>query len=195
MNVKDSERGRQHLSSPEKIPEGGRSGIQAIYKFAPKWTVWTSKIIVKVRKTWYQVKEFNILLCMGRCKPLGSLNSFLLYAPQLFGAKSSLLIVYILNSLFTARGAKCGRWLLVASPQAPAITVQGGGICWITGIVFPFESIHSHLETPNHWWLWHFLPTDMAGNISFHNTKYENGSDSISTSSLDHRGLPEWLSG
>jgi len=76
---------------------------------------------------------------MGRCKPLGSLNSFLLYAPQLFGAKSSLLIVYILNSLFTARGAKCRRWLLLASPQAPAITVQGGGICWIAGIVFPFD--------------------------------------------------------
>ena len=34
-----------------KLPEGDRSGIQAIYKFATKWTVWTSKIIVKVRKT------------------------------------------------------------------------------------------------------------------------------------------------
>ena len=34
-----------------KLPKGGRSGIQAIYKFATKWTVWTSKIFVKVRKT------------------------------------------------------------------------------------------------------------------------------------------------
>ena len=40
--------------------------------------VWTSKIRSKV-------KEFSIL-CMGRCKPLGSLNSFFSYAPQLSGA-------------------------------------------------------------------------------------------------------------
>ena len=32
----------------------------------------------------YQVKEFSIL-CMGRCKLLGSLNSFLSYSPQLWG--------------------------------------------------------------------------------------------------------------
>ena len=115
-----------------KLPQGGRSGIQAIYEFATKWTVWTSKNIVQVRKTWYQVKEFNILLLMGRCKPLGSLDSFLLYVPQLSGAKSSLIVdCFYPNSLFTARDAKCGRWLLLASPQAPAITVQGGGICWI----------------------------------------------------------------
>ena len=40
--------------------------------------VWTTEIK-------YQVKEFSIL-CMGRCKPLGSLNPFLSYAPQLSGA-------------------------------------------------------------------------------------------------------------
>ena len=36
-------------------------------------------------------KEYSIL-CMGRCKPLGSLNLFLLYAPQLSGAKSYFLV-------------------------------------------------------------------------------------------------------
>ena len=40
--------------------------------------VWSSKIR-------YQVKEFRVL-CMGRCKPLGSLNSLLSYAPQPSGA-------------------------------------------------------------------------------------------------------------
>ena len=30
-----------------------------------------------------QVKEFSTFLCMGRCKGLGSLKSFLGYAPQL----------------------------------------------------------------------------------------------------------------
>ena len=46
----------------------------------------------------------------------------------------------------------------------------GGGsasICWIVGIVFPFWRPHSQLEARYRWWLWHFLPTDMAGNISF----------------------------
>ena len=37
-----------------------------------KQAVWTSRIR-------YQVKEFSIL-CLGRCKPLGPLNSFLSYA-------------------------------------------------------------------------------------------------------------------
>ena len=46
--------------------------------------VWTSKIR-------YQVKEFRIL-CMRRCKPVGSLNSFLSYAPQLSGTKSCFLV-------------------------------------------------------------------------------------------------------
>ena len=39
--------------------------------------VWTSK-------TRYQVKEFSIL-CMGRCKPLGSLHSFFSHTLQLSG--------------------------------------------------------------------------------------------------------------
>ena len=41
-----------------------------------EWAVWSPKIR-------YQVKEFSIL-CMGRCKPLGSLNLFLSSAPQGF---------------------------------------------------------------------------------------------------------------
>ena len=32
-----------------------------------------------------QVKEFRVLLCMGRCKSLGSLKSFPSYASQLRG--------------------------------------------------------------------------------------------------------------
>ena len=34
-----------------------------------------------------QVQEFSTFLCMGRCKSLGSLKSFLSYAPQLSGAR------------------------------------------------------------------------------------------------------------
>ena len=68
------------------------------------------------REIRYQVKEFSILR-MGRCKSLGSLTSFLSYGPQLSGAKSCFMIVYILNSLFTLRSGKCGRWLLPLASQ------------------------------------------------------------------------------
>ena len=49
--------------------------------------------------------------------PLGSLNSFLSYAPQLSGAKSCCLVVYIFNSLFTIRSSRCSGWLLLALPH------------------------------------------------------------------------------
>ena len=55
------------------------------------------------------------------------------------------------------------------STGSSAVTMEGGGICWIAGIVFPLGSPHSHLlqiagiaescdiSCP---------PTDMAGNVS-----------------------------
>ena len=67
--------------SSGRLLQGGRRGSHAIYKFVTKGA---DNLNIKVR---YQVKEFSIL-CMGRCKPLGSLNTFLSYAPQLSGAKS-----------------------------------------------------------------------------------------------------------
>ena len=76
--------------------------------------VWTSKIR-------YQVKEFGIL-CMGRCKSLGSLNSFFSYTPQLSETKSCFLV-------------HLKEWHMAAScipPSSSAVTVRGGGICWIT---------------------------------------------------------------
>ena len=62
-----------------------------------------------------QVKEFN-LLCMGRCKPLGLLNSVLSYEPWPSGAHPLSLFI----------------WLL-AFPSSSAVTVGGGcSTCWIT---------------------------------------------------------------
>ena len=58
--------------------------------------------------------EFNVL-CTGRCKPLGSVNSFLSYAPHISGAN--------LVSLFT---------LLLALPQLFSNHCGGGSLCWIT---------------------------------------------------------------
>ena len=49
--------------------QGGRRGSQAIYKSA---TQAIGNLNIKIR---YQVKDFSIL-CIGRCKLLGSVNSF-----------------------------------------------------------------------------------------------------------------------
>ena len=97
-----------------------------------KQAIWTSKIRC-------QVKEFNIL-CLGRCKPLGSLNSVLSNEPQLSGANPLSWL-----TLPLAFPSYCGGWqhLLDHSLGSP----------------------HSHMEARHCWWLWHFLFIDMAGHI------------------------------
>ena len=103
---------------------------------------------------------------MGICKPLGSLNSFLSYVLQVSGTTSCFLIV---TSLIP-----CSPWgmaedsCFLHSSELLCNHCRGGSICWVTGIVFPFGSPHSHLEARNSWWLGHFLFIDMVGDISFH---------------------------
>ena len=63
-------------------------------------TVWTTKIR-------FQVKEFSIL-CMRACKPLGSLNSFFSFAPQLSEAKAVLAFPQLL-SIHSGGGAASAR--------------------------------------------------------------------------------------
>ena len=71
-----------------KLLQGGRRGSQATYKFATKGTGSLNiEDYCQVRKISYQVKEFSVL-CVGRCKPLGSQSSFLSCAPQLSGTRS-----------------------------------------------------------------------------------------------------------
>ena len=71
----------------------------------------------------YQVKEFSIL-CMGRCKPLDSLNSFLSYAPHLRKQEANSVSVSTLRS---------GRCLLLVFPQLLSSHLWvGGSICWIS---------------------------------------------------------------
>ena len=121
-----------------KLLEGGSSGEVRLYTSLQQreQAVWT----LKVR---YQVREF-IILCMGRCKPLGSLNSFLSYASQLSGANP----VFLLT-------------LLLAVPQLLSNQYEG----WQHPLNHSFGNPHSHLEARNHWWLWHFLFIYMAGEI------------------------------
>ena len=80
-------------------------------------------------------------------------------------------------SLFTLRS---GRWLLPAVPQL--LSSHHGG--WQHLLGHSLGSPHSHLETRNHWWLWHFLFIDMAGDIF------------ISQRHSQHEGIEaSWLGG
>ena len=92
----------------------GKSGLYTGLQ-KRKQAVWTSKIR-------YQVKECSIL-CIGRGKPLGSLNSLLSCAPQLSGVNPV--------SLFT---------LFLAFPLLLWITM-GEGVSASTGLQFGQLSI------------------------------------------------------
>ena len=110
-----------------------------------------------VRKTKCQAKEFSILLCLGRCKPLGSLNSFLSYAPQLSGAKSCFVLSLISHTCSTTP----------PHPQLFGSHRRGGGMLDLRHCapspkpLFTFGSLKSLMAVTS-------LFIDMAGAIPFH---------------------------
>ena len=84
---------------------------------------------------------------MGRCKQPGSLNSFFLYASQLFGARIQLLdfiTSLVLCSLLTV--GSWGSWQLLDHRHYSSFGAS---------FVVPSRLRDSHLEAPNCWWLWH----------------------------------------
>ena len=90
-----------------KLLQGDRGEVELNTSLQQReQAVWTSKIR-------YQVKEFS-LLCMGRCKPLGLLNSFLSYALQ-----------YLWPILFPY--SPC----FLHFPSSSAVTMGGGSTLWI----------------------------------------------------------------
>ena len=120
-NVQDSESGRQHLRSSEKTAPRRQEGKSRYIQVCNKGSSQSEH-----QRSGYQVKEFSIL-CMGRCRPLGPLSSFLSYALQLSG-----LILFPCSPCF------------LHSPSSSAITVGVGCILWIS-----FWSHHSYLEAKN----------------------------------------------
>ena len=113
-HVEDSEPGNSISVALRNLLQGGGRGSQAVYKFATKGAGGLKS------KDQISVKELSIL-GRGGCKPLGSLNSLLSYAPRLSGVK--------LISLFTLRRDRC---LILASSRPSAVTVGGGSTFWIT---------------------------------------------------------------
>ena len=110
--------------SSGRLLQGGRRGSHAIYKFVTKGA---GNLNIKIR---YQVKEFSIL-CMGRCKPLGSLNTFLSYAPQLSGAKSYFFV-------------HLKEWQMVAPCIPQLLSNHHGG--WQHLLDGSFGKVHKHLR-------------------------------------------------
>ena len=95
--------------------------------------VWTSKVFLWIKENQIsQVKEFSAFLCLGRCKNLGPLKSFISYASQLLGPVPC---AFSHPEFFRA---PCREWLQPDGWQ-------------ITGILLLPEC----LEGWNHWWLWH----------------------------------------
>ena len=79
-HVEDSEPGNSISVALRNLLQGGGRGSQAVYKFATKGAGSLKS------KDQISVKELSILHREG-CKPLGSLNSLLSYAPRLSGVK------------------------------------------------------------------------------------------------------------
>ena len=71
------------VCSEEIKEEPGHMGI-----FAEKICSWTSKDYADHKIQASQISDFSTFMCMGRCKSLGSLKSFLTYAPQLSWAST-----------------------------------------------------------------------------------------------------------
>ena len=95
------------------------------------------------------MKEFSAFLCMGRRKNLGSLKSFLWYAPQLSGA--SVLCFHILTFLRAHRGS--GSSLM--APQFSSVTQSCLTLCDPMDCSTPGLPVHHRLpeftQTHVHW--------------------------------------------
>ena len=94
------------------------------------------------RQSEHQISVFSIL-CMGRCKPLGSPNLFLSYVPQLSGASPVSLVTFWSD-----------RWLSLAFPSSSAVIL---GWWWQNLLDHSLGIRHSHSEARNCWWWWHFI--------------------------------------
>ena len=130
-----------------KLLWGGRKGNQTIYKSTTKRA---GNLNIKdydlVRKSICQVKKFSVLLCIGRCRRLGLLTSFLSYASQLSGARILFFFFFFfLNSHIPLSPPSSSASTMLGRPASAGSQVS----------FFPFESLHSRLEAGNGWRLFH----------------------------------------
>ena len=98
------------LRDCSKEVRGELGSTEVLQQRAGSWNI--KRLLLIKENQISQVKEFSAFLCMRRCKSLGSLKSFLCYAPQLSGA--SILCFLILSFLKLHRWGGCSltmaRW-------------------------------------------------------------------------------------
>ena len=135
-NVNNSKSGRQHLSSSEKTAPRRQEGKSGYRSLHQgKQAVWTAKIR-------YAVKEFSVLW---------------------EGAASGLAEFVPFTIASAVRGQSCfpPHLALASPPPAPQPSPWG----WRHPLGCRLGTPHSHLDTRNHWCLWRFTFTNMAGDI------------------------------
>ena len=79
----------------------------------------SQRIVINLgKKQISHVKNFSALLCMGRYKNLGSLKSFLCYAPQLSGADTLFFTFGVFSGLTLGSGCSlmAARWQVFLPP-------------------------------------------------------------------------------
>ena len=137
----------------ENCSEEARGAVKVIQKFCKKGqVVWTSEVFLWVRENQIpQVNEFSTFLCMGRCKSLGSLKSFLSCAPQLSGASVLRFHTWV---------PQCSPWGVAAVWSVP-----DNGYSFPSWVLLGLRN--SHLEGWHWRWLWHACSLLMAGYTSF----------------------------
>ena len=127
-----------------KLFQGGQKGSQAIYSVQQgEQVVWTSKIR-------WQVREFRVL-CVGRCKPLGSLNSFLSKSTSAIWGQSCFLV-------------HLKEWQMAAScipSSSSAITIGGwqasaGSQFWKPSFTFGGQKLLMAMILHVYWRCFHF---------------------------------------
>ena len=73
-------------------------------------------------------------------------------------------------------------WQMTASCIPQLLSIHSGVVAVIHLLDHSFGSPPSHLEPRNHWWMWHFLFMDMAGDIFF--SQHETLSHQVSNLEL-----------
>ena len=146
---------RQYLKRTELKRSGEEPGyIEVLQQRAGSLNI--KRLLLIKENQISQVKEFSTFLCIGRCKSLSSLESFLPYASQLSGPVS--FIVHIWSSSVLTVGNDC-RLMATRSHRYSSPS-------WV-----PWGLRSSHLEDHNYWWLWH--PSLLIRQEIFHSSVWK----------------------
>ena len=149
---------RQHLKQPQDNYSKDVSGELGYIGVLQQRTssLEHQKIMLKENQI-SQVKEFSTFLCMGRCRNLGSLKSFLWYAPHSLGPHYPLFTYGVSFPRGTLPGVTAVRWLLKVKVAQSSLTLPPRGLS--TRFLCPWSSPGKNTEMGCHFLLQGIFPT------------------------------------